>query len=147
MHDNGHLDLLSHDSFAGGVPHKTFARLRKEDPLHWNEGDGDTKGFWNLTRHADIASANKENQIFSSAQGIRLEDQSPEEYLARRTFQETDQPEHTAVRRLVNPNFAKPVMAGLETVIRELSANIVVPADGDTDVLYLKYNNALQHLI
>ena len=133
MHDDGYLNLLSHDSFAGGVPHKTFARLRKDDPLHWNEGDADTKGFWNLTRHADIAFANKENQIFSSAQGIRLEDQSAEEYLARRTFQETDPPEHTKVRRLVNPNFAKPIVGEFEPVIRELSSNIVDKALRNTE--------------
>lgn len=133
MHDDGYLNLLSHDSFARGVPHKTFARLRKDDPLHWNEGDADTKGFWNLTRHADIAFANKENRIFSSAQGIRLEDQSAEEYLARRTFQETDPPEHTKVRRLVNPNFAKPIVSEFEPVIRELSSNIVDKALRNTE--------------
>lgn len=124
MKDDGFLNLLDHDSFAHGVPHATFARLRKEDPVSWNEGNAETKGFWNLTRHADISLANKESLIFSSAQGIRLEDQNREEYLARRTFQETDQPEHSGVRRTVNPNFAKPTVAKFETVIRELASDI-----------------------
>ncbi len=125
MHDDGHLNLLDHDSFASGVPHATFSRLRKEDPVAWTDGDAETKGFWSLTRHADISLANKESAIFSSGQGIRLEDQSREEYLARRTFQETDAPEHTAVRREVNPNFAKPVVAKFDPLIRELAAGIV----------------------
>ena len=125
MHDDGYLSLLSHDSFASGVPHKTFARLRREDPVHWTDGDDETKGFWSLTRHADIALANKESHIFSSAQGIRLEDQSHEEYMARRTFQETDAPEHSGVRRTVNPNFAKPVVSKFEGLIRELAAGII----------------------
>ena len=133
MEDNGHLNLLSHDSFASGVPHARFARLRREDPLHWNDGDDETKGFWNLTRHADIALANKESNIFSSAQGIRLEDQSHDEYMARRTFQETDAPEHTSVRRQVNPSFAKPVMAGFEDTIRDLAADIVDKALAQTE--------------
>ena len=30
--DDGHLDLSNHDSFWNGVPHKTFDRLRLEDP-------------------------------------------------------------------------------------------------------------------
>lgn len=126
--DDGHLPLFSHDSFAGGVPHRTFERLRNEEPLHWEDGDAETKGFWSLTRHADIALANRETAIFSSAQGIRLEDQSHEEYLARRTFQETDPPEHFATRRKVNPKFAKPVMGNFEPLIRELAADIVVNA-------------------
>jgi len=125
MHDNGHLNLLNHDSFANGVPHNTFMRLRKEDPLCWTDGDEETRGFWSLTRYADIALANKENLIFSSAQGIRLEDQSHEEYMARRTFQETDAPEHAEIRRRVNPSFAKPTMVGFEPLIRELATEIV----------------------
>ncbi len=125
MLDNGHLNLLDHDSFASGVPHNTFARLRKEDPVSWTEGDTDTKGFWSLTRYADIGLANKENLIFSSAQGIRLEDQSYEEYMARRTFQETDAPEHVATRRKVNPSFSKPTVSKFDSLIRELAADIV----------------------
>ncbi len=125
MHDDGYLSLLSHDSFVSGVPHKTFARLRREDPVHWTDGDNETKGFWSLTRHADIALANKKSHIFSSAQGIRLEDQSHEEYMARRTFQETDAPEHSGVRRTVNPNFAKPVVSKFEALIRELAEGII----------------------
>lgn len=124
MHDDGFLNLLEHDSFAYGVPHATFARLRREDPLSWNDGNDEIKGFWSLTRHADICLANKESQIFSSAQGIRLEDQNREEYLARRTFQETDQPEHSATRRRVNPNFAKPTVSKFEPLIRELASDI-----------------------
>ena len=128
MQDDGHLNLLSHDSFADGVPHRTFERLRKDDPVSWTNGDADTKGFWSLTRHADITLANRENQIFSSAQGIRLEDQSREEYLARRTFQETDPPEHSGVRRKVNPQFAVRPIAEYESVIRHLAADMVEKA-------------------
>ena len=125
MLDNGYLSLLDHDSFANGVPHKTFARLRQEDPLSWTNGDATTKGFWNLTRYADITLANKENAIFSSAQGIRIEDQSHEEYMARRTFQETDAPEHVVTRRKVNPSFSSKTMDGFESTIRELATGIV----------------------
>ncbi|MEM7242820.1 MAG: cytochrome P450 [Pseudomonadota bacterium] len=125
MIDDGYLDLFSHDSFAHGVPHKTFARLRKKEPVSWTEGDGQTRGFWNLTRHEDIAAANRDGQLFSSAQGIRIEDQSHEEYMARRTFQETDAPEHSQTRRKVNPQFAKPVVADFEALIRDLASDII----------------------
>ena len=124
MLDDGHLNLLDHDSFAQGVPHKTFERLRKDDPVAWTDGDAETKGFWSLTRHADILMANRPGTVFSSAQGIRLEDQSHEEYMARRTFQETDMPEHTEVRRVVNPNFAKKTVLNFEALIRQLASDI-----------------------
>lgn len=128
MQDNGHLSLAEHDSFAHGVPHKTFERLRLEDPVCWTDGDSEVKGFWSLTRHADIKLANRENKIFSSAQGIRIEDQSYEEYMARRTFQETDPPEHSATRVKVSPQFAIRTIAEFEPVVRSLAADIVEKA-------------------
>jgi len=133
MIDDGYLNLADHDSFANGVPHKTFARLRKEEPVAWTDGDDTAKGFWSLTRHADIAYANRESSLFSSGQGIRIEDQSREEYLARRTFQETDPPEHSGTRRKVNPAFAKPVVAGFEDNIRSLAVDVVESAVAKTE--------------
>lgn len=131
--DDGHADLFSHDSFASGVPHKTFARLRKEEPVNWTEGNDSTRGFWNLTRHADIALANRESRIFSSAQGIRIEDQTYEEYMARRTFQETDAPEHAITRNKVNPNFSARAIEEFEPLIRELASTIVDSAVQQTE--------------
>ena len=108
--DNGQADITSHDSFTNGVPHNTFKRLRDDDPCHWTHWSGG-QGFWSITRHEDIMALNKQPAIFSSAHGIRMEDQSREEYLARRTFQEIDPPEHTAFRMRVARAFAKPMVA------------------------------------
>ena len=107
--DNGFADISSHDTFTNGVPFNTFKRLRDEDPCHWTGWSGG-KGFWSITRYADIQEVNKIPKIFSSAQGIRMEDQSYEEYLARRTFQETVAPDHTQIRMKVAKAFSKPVM-------------------------------------
>lgn len=122
--DDGHADLASHDTFAQGAPHATFARLRREDPCAWTDWSGGT-GFWSLTRHADIAALNRDTALLSSARGIRMEDQTYEEYLARRTFQEIDPPEHTRVRLLVNKAFAKPVVAEFEGAIRAICAEML----------------------
>jgi len=122
--DNGYADLASHDTFVDGAPHNTFARLRREDPLSWTDWDGG-KGFWSVTRHADILELNRNYDLMSSAQGIRMEDQSYEEYLARRTFQETDPPEHMKTRIKVAKAFSKPVVAGFEGQIRELCETIL----------------------
>ena len=89
--DSGEIDLASHDSFTNGVPYNFFAKLRRDNPVYWQEMpglNGDGKGFWSITRHADILQINREYQDYSSAHGIRMEDQTQEEYLARRTFQE-----------------------------------------------------------
>ena len=131
--DNGQLDISNHDSFWNGVPHKTFDRLRVEDPVHWTVEHDGGRGFWSLLRHQDILAANRDSHLFSSGQGIRIEDQSREEYLARRTFQETDPPEHRVTRKMVNPAFSRPAVQGYETLIRQLTASIVEEALSQTE--------------
>ena len=122
--DDGHADLGSHDTFLQGPPHNTFSRLRRDDPMHWSDWSGG-KGFWSVTRQADILELNGKPDLLSSAQGIRMEDQTYEEYLARRTFQETDAPDHMQTRIKVVKAFSKPVMAQFEPVIRELCGTIL----------------------
>ena len=122
--DDGHADLSSHDAFARGAPHNTFARLRRDDPLHWTEY-AQGQDFWSVTRNADITEMNRNTAVFSSARGIRMEDQSYEEYLARRTFQETDPPEHMQTRIKVAKAFSKPVIAQFDTEIRILCNEIL----------------------
>lgn len=125
--DDGHADLTSHDTFVNGAPHNTFARLRRDDPMHWTEWDHG-QPFWSVTRHADIHALNGKPDLLSSARGIRMEDQSYEEYLARRTFQETDPPEHMMTRIKVAKAFSKPVVAGFEAAIRALCVEILAKA-------------------
>jgi cytochrome P450 len=122
--DDGHADLSSHDAFVTGAPHNTFKRLRDTDPMAWCEWSGG-KGFWSVTRHQDILDLNRNTKRLSSAQGIRMEDQTREEYLARRTFQETDPPEHTRTRMLVAKAFSKPMIALYEAQIRQLCDEIL----------------------
>ena len=133
--DDGHADLSSHDTFADGPPHNTFARMRREAPLDWQDWEGGV-GFWNVTRHEDILKLNRDTGLMSSARGIRMEDQSYEEYLARRTFQETDPPEHMKTRIKVAKAFSAPVVAGFDARRRarlkaELEALIAVLETGD----------------
>ncbi len=122
--DDGHADLSSHDSFLNGPPHNTFRRMRKEAPLEWTEWDHG-KGFWSATRHSDILDLNRNYKLLTSARGIRMEDQTYEEYLSRRTFQETDPPEHTYTRMKVANAFSKRMVAEFEGQIRTLCEDIL----------------------
>ena len=122
--DDGNADLSSHDAFVNGAPHNTFARLRRDDPMAWCDYAGG-QGFWSVTRYQDMFDLNRDPELMSSARGIRMEDQTYEEYLARRTFQETDPPDHTRVRMLVTRAFAKPVVALFEKQIRNMCREIL----------------------
>ena len=122
--DDGFADLSSHDTFVSGPPHNTFKRLRDTDPLHWTDWS-EGKGFWSVTRHADILEMNRNTAVFSSEHGIRMEDQSPEEVIARRTFQEIDPPEHMKTRIRLAKAFSKNVIEEFNQDIRELCTEIL----------------------
>jgi len=134
--DDGYADLSSHDTFANGAPHNTFARLRRDDPMAWCEYP-QGQGFWSVTRNQDILTLNKQFTKLSSAHGIRMEDQTEDEVIARRTFQETDPPEHSRSRALMAKAFSKRTMAGYEDMIRDLSVEILDRAleQGDVDAV------------
>ena len=134
--DDGFADLSDHDSFVHGMPHNTLARLRRDEPMAWCDYAGG-RGFWSVTRHSDILALNRDFRRLSSAQGIRIEDQTREEYLARRTFQETDPPEHSKVRAALVQAFSKNTIASFNEQILELVDEIleVAMADGEFDAV------------
>ena len=121
---NPNVDLSSQDAFNEGAPYATFERMRKEDPVAWCEEEHG-RGFWSITRHSDVLKLNKDWKTLSSAKGIRMEDQSEEEYEARKTFQETDPPEHTYFRMLVNEAFSRNSVANFEDRIREITGELI----------------------
>jgi cytochrome P450 len=84
-----------------------LADLRANNPVAWTEAHG---GFWVLTKYDDIVFAERNPQIFScdndidnvrgGAQGIRIP-RNP----FRFNLNESDPPEHTALRKLEQPFF------------------------------------------
>jgi cytochrome P450 len=123
-------DITSHDTYVLGVPHDEFARLRRDAPVSWTEEPDGGRGFWSLTKHEDVLFASRHSDVFSSAQGIRLEDMTPEETEARRTLMEMDAPEHTRLRRLVNKPFSPRAVAQYEDAIRSMAEEVLDEIDG-----------------
>ncbi len=113
-------DITSHDTYLGGFPHAAFARLREESPVAWIE-EGDGSGFWAVTKHADVIEVSRDYNRFTAARGIRIEDMADDELVARRTLMEFDPPDHTRLRRLVQPGFTPKVVATYEEAFRRLS--------------------------
>lgn len=122
-----YVDLSKLDAFNEGAPYATFERMRREDPIAWCEEEAG-RGFWSVTRHADIQALNKDTATLSAARGIRMEDQSAEEYEARRTFQETDPPEHTEFRMLFNQAFSRVTVNAYEDQIRQITRELIAAA-------------------
>jgi cytochrome P450 len=119
-------DIADPDTYTAGVPHATFLRLRRQDPVSWwPEDHAGGHGFWAVTRHADLLTVSRDVGRFSSARGIRLEEMDAEETVARRTMMELDPPEHTAYRRLVSKPFSRREVYAYEQAIRTLACEVV----------------------
>ena len=122
-------DIADPDTYTAGVPHATFRRLRRDDPVSWwGEDHAGGHGFWAVTRHADLLTVSRDVDRFSSASGIRLEEMDAEETEARRTMMELDPPAHTAYRRLVSKPFSRREVYAYENAIRLLAREVVEQA-------------------
>jgi cytochrome P450 len=122
------LDIVDPDSYTRGFPHATFRRLRDHDPVSWwPEHDGG-KGFWAVTRYEDLLYVSQHVELFSSAQGITLEEIEGDDFHLRRNMLEYDPPEHTRYRRLVSKPFSRREVYSYEEGIRDLARSVVLEA-------------------
>ena len=113
-------DITSHDTYLSGFPHAAFKRFREESPVAWVEEGDDGAGFWAITKHADVIEVSRDYKRFTAARGIRIEEMADDELDARRTLMEFDPPDHTRLRRLVQPGFTPKVVTTYEAAFRRL---------------------------
>jgi cytochrome P450 len=122
---DAHADITSHDAYVHGVPHATFRRLRDDDPVSWWDEPDSGRGFWAVTRYDDLLRVSRDVETFSSSRGIRMEDMDDEELAARHTMMETDPPDHTRLRRLVQKPFSRRAVIAYEEAIRVLTRRVL----------------------
>jgi cholest-4-en-3-one 26-monooxygenase len=117
--DLAEVDLMDSRWFAEGPPHELFARMRAKAPVRWNPSP-DGSGFWSLTRHADIATASRDFDTFSSwKQGVFLHpDQVVPLDLTRNLLLYKDPPEHTKYRAILQSAFTPHTVVKLEDDVR-----------------------------
>ncbi len=116
--------LFSEDRWQG-----YFERLRKEDPVHFNELDWAGR-YWSLTRYDDIKTVDSDFENFSSASGITLGlpigAEPPKGALQGiKTFIASDPPVHGAQRKTVAGVVAPGNLVKLESLIRERTCRVL----------------------
>lgn len=102
-------------------PYPLYCRLRDEDPVHFVDG----RGFWVLSRFADVFEAVTDTTTFSSAQGLTFEEDEIAKLGLAPTLVMMDRPDHTAYRRLVNRLFTPRRVADLEPAVRSFARRAV----------------------
>jgi len=117
--------LVSPEFFADPFP--TFAQLRQCDPVYWSQ----SWNSWLITRYADVVAMLRAPSLFSNVgRQTALLDQLPES--ARENFQplrrifasggllNSDPPDHTRLRKLVNQAFTPGIVAELEPRVEQI---------------------------
>ena len=116
------IDVSDARIFQNDVWPDWFARLRRDDPVHFTE-DSQFGPYWSVTKYRDIMKVETNPAVFSSASGITLLDQETQYRLAM--FIAMDPPKHDVQRLVVAPIVAPGNLANMEGTIRERAIRIL----------------------
>ncbi|CKI22674.1 cytochrome P450 [Mycolicibacterium smegmatis] len=107
-----------YDVAINADPYPTFARLREEAPLYYNE----QFDFYALSRFSDVNKALIDHETFSSARGAIVELIKANIEIPSGALIFEDPPIHTAHRKLLSRMFTPRKINALEPKIREFCA-------------------------
>jgi cytochrome P450 len=116
------IDVADARLFQNDVWPDWFARLRRDDPVHFTP-DSQFGPYWSVTKYADIMRVETNPAVFSSSLGITLLDQETQYRLAM--FIAMDPPKHDQQRLVVAPIVAPGNLANMAGTIRERAARIL----------------------
>jgi cytochrome P450 len=107
-------------------PYPTYARLREEAPIYYNE----RYDFWALSRHADVEKALSNWETFSNQRSDILELLKSDFDMPKGVMMFEDPPVHTMLRGLMSRVFTPRRMAAIEDQIRRFCVNCLDPLVG-----------------
>ncbi len=120
------------------LPVEELAELRKSEPIHWVDVPGGTggfgdKGYWLVTKHADVKEVSKRNDIFGSSpdgaiptwpQGMTRDAID----LQKAVLLNMDAPQHTRLRKIISRGFTPRAVGRLEEELRTRAQKIAKTA-------------------
>ena len=101
-------------------PYPTWAWMRERAPVYRN----DERGFWALSRHADVQAAVVDWRRFCSGQGVALGST-----VANTTIIDMDPPRHDELRGLISRAFTPRRVAELEGPVRAQCRDLLAAVD------------------
>jgi cytochrome P450 len=122
------------------VHHETFKWLRENEPVIWNDPPqaldpslDNAKGFWSVTKHAHIREVSQNVEVFSSAQGVFIDDFPQLENML--SFIVSDPPRHTNFRNIISmaftPRNIKKVEERNSAIVKAIIDNAAPLGEGD----------------
>src|SRR5215213_386762 len=119
------IDVSNPHLYQDHVWQPYFARLRREDPVHYCPASP-YGPYWAVTKYKDIMQVEVNHQVYSSASelgGIQIEEQP--KGMDRPSFIRMDPPKHDEQRKVVSPVVAPANLANMEGMIRERTVHVL----------------------
>jgi cytochrome P450 len=114
------VDLADPRTHAEHDLRDVWRKLRAQAPVRWHQPRDDTRGFWVLSRYADIVGVYRDPRRFSSERGNMLATlQRDGDPAGGRMVAVTDGPRHSALRKLLAAAFTPRFLAPLEQQVRD----------------------------
>ena len=111
--------------FQADAMWSTFARLRREAPVHYTR-ESEFGSYWSISKYKQIMQVEVDTENFSSDAfrgGITVRDPEPDFVMPM--FIAMDPPRHDLQREAVNPVISPTNLARLEVLIRERAGTIL----------------------
>src|ERR1700760_442608 len=115
-----------YDTGINADPYPTYARLRDEAPLYYNQ----KYDFWAISRHSDVERALANWEVFSNRRSDILELIKSRFDMPPGVMMFQDPPEHTALRGLMSRVFTPRRMGAIEDQIRAYCVRCLDPLVG-----------------
>jgi cholest-4-en-3-one 26-monooxygenase len=110
----GRLALHDPATYANGFPYEYFRELRANDPVSFHEHPLWERGFWAITRHADVQRVSRDAATFRNAPHPFLEgEEGAVEGGSEGLLISLDAPDHLKMRKLINRGFTPKRVADL----------------------------------
>jgi methyl-branched lipid omega-hydroxylase len=133
------VDLSSFEFWAASEEYReaAFKTLRDEDPVRFFDAPKpmedapaafplDPKGYWALTRHADVWRVSRNPQLFCSSRGgVNIGDMPAEIAEFFGSMLAMDDPKHARLRGIVQKGFTPKTVGRVEGYVRTKAAKVV----------------------
>lgn len=118
------IDLLDARVFAEDRDGEAFRALRDSAPLFWQSGPGAERGFWSVTRYADVEAVAKDAERFCNGEGTQIPSKRAEG-TGPRQIHNMDAPQHGPMRRILTSTFMPRAVEKLAGRVEEVTSSLL----------------------
>jgi cytochrome P450 len=108
-------NFASADPWTGDAMLERLTWLRENEPIYWSE----QAGIWIITRYRDVELISKNQEVFTSAQGVRPGTDTVIGLI------DEDEPRHGHLRTLINKGFTPRMVRILEEKFRSITTDAI----------------------